>query len=130
MKKCPVEALTKRGNLRYLDLLRQISRNNKKVMTEAEKVVWTRLLRKRQLGYKFLRQKPIGRFVVDFYCSKLLLAIEIDGGIHEKGKFRDRERDRYLAQRGIRTIRFKNEEVLGDLSMVKRKLDDMVKTPL
>jgi len=73
-------------------------------------------------GFKFSRQKPINRFILDFYCSKLNLAIEIDGGSHIKKKANDILRDKFLSQIGIQTIRFTNEEILSDLGNVKQKI--------
>jgi len=72
---------TNRGHIRYLEELRELSRMNRNNPTEAEYIMW-QFLRKNK--YKFVRQKPILRFIVDFYCKKLLLAIEIDGEIHNK----------------------------------------------
>ena len=57
----------------------------------------------------------IGRFILDFYCSKLLLAIEIDGDIHDNRKNYDEGRGLYLEQRAIKTVRFRNEEVLNNI---------------
>jgi len=80
------------------------------------------VLSKRILGYKFLRQKPIDQFILDFYCSKLLLAIEIDGGYHLSQKKLDHERDIKLSMIGIKTIRYTNDEVLKSLSLVSENL--------
>ena len=70
----PTEARTKLGNLKYLDALRELSRKNRKNPTKSEKIFW-KLLSYQKIGFKFLRQKPIGKFIVDFYCSKLKLVI-------------------------------------------------------
>ena len=80
------------------------------------------VLSKRILGYKFLRQKPIDQFIIDFYCAKLLLAIEVDGGYHLGQKRLDRERDIKLSMIGIKTIRYTNDEVLKSLSLVSENL--------
>ena len=120
------EFKTKRGNIKYLESLRRLSRINRKNPTDAEFVMW-QFLRKNNFGYKFTRQKPILRFVLDFYCSKLLLAIEIDGGSHNKKQNYDLERDRYLSGLNIKTIRFTNEEVLNGFEKVKEKLLTLIK---
>lgn len=73
-------------------------------------------------GFKFSRQKPINRFILDFYCSKLNLAIEIDGGSHINKKDNDSSRDKFLKQIGIQTIRFTNEEILYDIEKVRQKI--------
>lgn len=114
----PEEVRTKRGNLKYLDELRQLARNNRNNPTEAEKTMWN-ILRNKKLGFLFLRQKPMGKFILDFYCSKLMLAIEVDGDSHDNKKYLDKQRDLYLEQRGIKTIRFTNEEILNDIEKVK-----------
>lgn len=123
--KAPEESRTKIGNLKYLEELRTLSRNNRKNPTISEKIFW-KLLSYKKLNLKFLRQKPMGKFILDFYCSKLLLAIEIDGDSHDNKKYLDKERDLYLERRGIKTIRFKNQEILSDLDLVKSKLLIMI----
>lgn len=115
---CPEQARTKRGNLRYLDELGLLARRNRNKPTKAELLIWNEVLRKGKTGYLFLRQKPIGRFILDFYCSKLLLAIEIDGDSHNKRENRDEGRDLYLEQRGVKTIRCTNSDVLGNIERV------------
>ena len=107
----PEESRTQIGNLRYLEDLRQLSKNNRKNPTTSEKLFW-KLLSYKKLNLKFLRQKPVGRFILDFYCSKLLLSIEIDRDSHDKKMNYDQGRDLYLEQRGIKTIRYKNDDVL------------------
>jgi len=112
---------TNRGHLRYLEELKQLSIKNRQNPTEAEYIMW-RFLRKNKYGYKFVRQKPIFRFIVDFYCRKLLLAIEIDGGSHNKKKNYDTERDKYLVNANIKTLRFTNDEVLNNFDSVLKRL--------
>lgn len=122
--KVPEEARTSIGNLKYLEELRILARNNRKNPTEAEKIFWKRL---KKYKYPFLRQKAIYRFILDFYCSKLLLAIEIDGGIHNNRKNYDDGRDDLLNKIGIKTVRFKNEEVLENIDEVFKKLEKIMK---
>ena len=111
-----------RKNVRYLSELTEMARNNRNHPTPAEKLIWDSLLKNRQMGYIFLRQKPIGRFILDFYCSELSLAIEIDGDSHIEKVGRDQLRDAYLNSIGIKTIRFTNEEVLNNIENVRSKL--------
>lgn len=122
----PEEARTKQGNLRYLEQLRILARNNRQNPTPAENKIW-QWLRRRQLQFKFLRQKPIGKYILDFYCSKLLLAIEVDGDSHDPKKFSDQNRDLYLEQRGIKTVRYENEDISGSLQQVKLNLIKTIK---
>jgi len=123
----PIEAMTKRGNFKYLEDLKQLARQNRKNPTKSELLIWNVVLKNKQTGYLFLRQKPIGRFILDFYCSKLLLAIEIDGDSHNRKQNSDKSRDLYLEQRKIKTIRFKNEEVLNLIEEVKLTLEKIIK---
>ncbi len=97
------------GAIKYLEKLKRLARNNRNNPTAAEKMFWQVL---RKYPYTFLRQKPLGRFIADFYCSKLLLIVEIDGDAHDLRKYMDKERDEYFQIRGIKTIRITNEQVL------------------
>jgi len=121
-----IEAKTKRGNIKYLDRLREIARNNRRNPTQAEFIMW-QYLRRNKFGYKFTRQKPMFRFVLDFYCSELLLDVEIDGDSHDYKKNYDEERDKYLEKVNIRTIRFTNDEVLTDFLKIKNLLLPLIK---
>lgn len=128
-KKIVCEALDPRGSVRYLSQLKLLSRENRKNPTEAEKIIWQELLMKNKTGFKFLRQKPINRFIVDFYCSQLNLAIEIDGGYHQKNKNYDESRDKFLKQIGINTIRVTNDEILKNIEDVKKKIMSLINPP-
>ncbi len=111
--------IARRGHLKYLEELRGLSRENRKIATRTENIVWYQILCDRKTGYNFLRQKPINRFILDFYCKEILLAIEIDGSSHNKRLNYDFERDLFMSNLNIKTIRFKNEDVLNNLNMVK-----------
>jgi len=76
-------------------------------------------------GYTFNRQKPLGNFIVDFYCKPLNLVIEIDGGYHfkERQKIKDRERQTLLEAMGLHFLRFHDEEVRKDMNVVLRKIE-------
>ena len=80
--------------------------------TDAERRLWYYLRHRRLSGYRFRRQVPIGRFVVDFACIRARLIVEIDGGQHAESIVEDLERTLYLARAGFRVIRFWNDEVL------------------
>ena len=84
------------------------SRELRSSMTDAEIRLWSKLRRKQVHSLQFCRQKPIGNFIVDFYCPKARLVIEIDGGQHyqEQGMDRDAARDSYLRGLGLEVIRF------------------------
>lgn len=88
--------------------------------TDAEKTLW-RELRNRKFGsYKFRRQHPVDRYVIDFYCAKARLAIELDGGGHNyRGReIHDRARTKLLASQGISVLRFWNHQVHKELDSV------------
>ena len=89
-------------------------------MTDAEIALWVKLRRKQLHGLQFYRQKPLGNFIVDFYCPAARLVIEIDGGQHyeQDGRIRDGLRDDYLENLGIRVLRFSNLDVLKNMEGV------------
>ena len=113
---------TEHGCVRYWSDLTQMAKLNRKNPTEAEKVMWDEYLSNDKTGFRFLRQKPIHRFIVDFYCVKLSLAIEIDGSSHNKKKGNDEMRDKFLYQVGIETIRFTNEQIINDIENVNNEI--------
>lgn len=88
-------------------------------------MVWHRLKGNR-LGVKFRRQHVINRFIVDFYCPKLGLVIEIDGKIHDIQFGRYRERDSILTGLGCQIVRFSNEEVLHSPKAVVQKIRNKI----
>ncbi|MDQ5768227.1 endonuclease domain-containing protein [Thiothrix subterranea] len=99
----------------YHDNLVALARVNRKNPTPAEYKMWSEILRRRQLtGFKFLRQKPIDGYIVDFYCATLALAIEIDGDSHADKMEYDTERTRILNAYDLQIIRYTNDEVLGN----------------
>ncbi|MEE4350048.1 MAG: endonuclease domain-containing protein [Pacificimonas sp.] len=84
-------------------------------MTPPEVHLWQHL-RLRPYGLKFRRQHPIGRYVADFYCHPLKLAVEVDGETHAHGTQpeRDMNRDRFFAETGVATVRISARDVLAD----------------
>ena len=86
--------------------------------------MWSRIRGKQLKGMQFYRQKPIGGCIVDFYCPKAELVIELDGGQHysEEGKERDIRRDEYMADMGLRVLRFSDREVFENLQAVIEKI--------
>ena len=89
-------------------------------MTDAEVALWAKLRRRQLNDLQFRRQKPIGNFIVDFYCPSANLVIEIDGGQHytQEGQAYDAERDTDLRSLGLEVLRFSNIDVLGNLDGV------------
>jgi len=92
--------------------------------TEAEKLLWQALKNRKCAGLKFRRQHPFGWFVLDFYCHERALAVEVDGGIHKNRdvKRHDINRTSELENMGVRVIRFTNEEVIGEIEEVLKKI--------
>jgi very-short-patch-repair endonuclease len=80
--------------------------------TDAERRLWYYLRDRRLSGYRFRRQVPLGRYVVDFACIRARLIVELDGGQHADSVIEDLERTKYFARGGFRVIRFWNDEVL------------------
>jgi len=97
-------------------------------MTDAEQLLWYCLRRKQLGGFRFRRQHPFERFVLDFYCCEAKLAIELDGGQHNEPdvKIRDKERTELLSCHGIHVLRFWNNEVFANLEGVLQKVYDML----
>lgn len=104
---------------RYSQNLIPVARKLRREMSDAEKKHWS-VLRGKQLGSKFRRQVPFGKYVLDFYCHEEKLDIELDGSQHytEEGKACDTIRDQRLQEQGIEVVRFSNLEVLQNIDSV------------
>jgi very-short-patch-repair endonuclease len=91
------------------------ARSLRNEQTRAEAKLW-RVLSNRQLGgWKWKRQVPRGRYIVDFYCAEASLVVELDGGQHASQAVYDARRTRELEETDLRVIRFWNNEILGNL---------------
>ena len=114
--------------LLYNDRLKPYSQNLRKNMTDAEKALWLKLRSKQIKGYQFYRQKPLGRFIVDFYCPTGELVIEIDGGQHysDEEKAKDSQRDSYLESIGLHVLRISDREVIDNMNGVLEKIWSMM----
>jgi very-short-patch-repair endonuclease len=99
------------------------AREMRRQPTPAEQKLWT-VLRGSKLGVRFRRQHPVGRFILDFWCAEAKLAVEVDGGVHDEDEQREQDAHRtaLLDQHGYQVVRFRNEEVLHDLSSVEARL--------
>ena len=89
-----------------------LARQMRRIPTSAEREVWGILRNRRCLGLKFRRQVVVDGMIVDFYCARPRIVLELDGAVHESTatKERDLARDRLLEARGIRVVRLRNEE--------------------
>ena len=104
-------------NPKHSKKLRQHLRNN---MPRTEVLLWNRIKGKQILGYKIRRQYGVGNYVIDFYCPKLKLGIEIDGDSHftVKGLNHDRIRNNYIAGKGIELLRVTTTEIYDNMDGV------------
>jgi very-short-patch-repair endonuclease len=93
----------------------------RKQATFPERLLWSRL-RRRQLGTAFVRQQPIGRYIVDFYCPAFGLILELDGHSHDGRARYDAHRENVLRGRGYHIIRFSNDVVLRDVDTVVEQI--------
>ncbi len=117
--------------LRNDPTLKERRRKLRRDQTDAEKALWGHLRNKRFHGMKFFRQYSVGPYVLDFYCSTLRLAIELDGGQHNLGQSmkRDAIRSEYLKAQGIEVIRFWNNDVLLNMEGVLAALELRITPP-
>lgn len=92
--------------------------------TPAEKILWRRISKNKIKRLRFLRQYGVGSYVIDFYCPKIRLGIELDGSVHkeEENKIYDRDREKFLENLDIEIIRFWNDDVLNNIENVQDKL--------
>ena len=106
------------------------AKNLRKNMTKEERHLWYDFLR--SYPVKFLRQKILGKYIVDFYCAEAKLIVELDGSQHyeEKEMKYDTERTNYLEQYGIRVLRIPNNEVSRNFSGVCEYIDLAVRQSL
>ena len=109
--------------------LKQRRRELRNNMTKAEVFLWLELKGKKLGGYKFRRQHSIEIYVVDFYCTKVKLAVEIDGATHitDEEIEKDKQRQSIIEKYGIHFLRFTNEEIFEDRINVLDKILNKVK---
>jgi very-short-patch-repair endonuclease len=113
--------------LPYNNKLNGRARELRDNMTLAEKKLWYEFLRNHE--YIFLRQKPIDNYIVDFFCPKLKLVIEIDGETHitEEDKKYDEKRTRILEKYGLKILRFWNDDVLNGVDIIGEIIDNEIR---
>lgn len=102
-------------------------------MPRAEVILWSKLKDKGLKGYKFRRQYSVEGFVIDFYCPKIKLAVEVDGDSHftEGADTRDKERQAIIESFGITFLRFTNKEIYENTDGVLNKImEHLPKPPL
>ena len=104
-------------------ILKDNARENRKQMTEGERVLWNEL-RAKKTGYRFLRQHAIGEYIVDFVCLERKVIVEVDGGYHAEAlqQMMDTQRQSWLESKGYFVLRFTNEQVEFDTEAVVKEI--------
>ena len=112
--------------LPYNKNLKELARDLRKNMTDAERRLWSKIRRKQLKEFQFYRQKNVGDFIVDFYCPAAKLIVEIDGGQHysEENIVKDEARDSFLNDLGFRIFRFLNSDVFNNMEGVAERIYD------
>ncbi len=90
------------------------ARELRKSATDAEQRLWQNLRSRQMNGYKFRRQAPIGKYIVDFLCKEAKLVVELDGSQHCLQEEHDQRRTDYLISHGYRVVRYWNNQVLQE----------------
>lgn len=111
-------------NAKSLKAYARQMRNNS---TKGEIKFWCELIRKRKSGYQFYGQFTIHKYIVDFYCAKLKLVIEIDGTSHDDKKEYDARRTKYLEGLGLKVIRYNDLMVLKNFHNVEGDFGEQIK---
>ncbi|WP_109077943.1 endonuclease domain-containing protein [Aggregatibacter kilianii] len=106
---------------KYLKVNAQKLRANQ---TDAENKLWQRINRDQLLDFRFNRQKPLLNYIVDFYCAKAMLIIELDGSQHYEPEYQEKDalRDAELASLGFTVMRFSNDEVMLEIESVVEQI--------
>jgi very-short-patch-repair endonuclease len=105
----------------------QRAKELRRAMTPAERLLWQEV-RAKKLGVRFRRQQIIAGFIVDFYCHKAALVVEVDGDIHDLQQEEDARREKALRDMGLRIVRFRNDEILKNLSRVVERMKELALT--
>ena len=108
--------------LPYNPKLVPLAKKLRKNSTLSEILLWQHLKKKQFQGYDFHRQKPIGNYIVDFFCPELLLVVEIDGSSHRFPDQADTKRQRKPESMGVRVVRFADQAVKQEMDQVLREL--------
>lgn len=115
--------------VRYNPKLKELARKLRNNSTKSEVKLWRCLKGKKMLRYDFHRQKPIGNFILDFFCNKLKLAIELDGYTHTFEEVADNDKIKYekLKEHGISLLRFHDEDVMNNIDGVVEVILDFIR---
>lgn len=112
----------------YNPRLKELARQLRNDSTHAEIRLWLELKGKKMMGYDFHRQKPLGNFIVDFFCYELDLCIEVDGASHDSVKVqeKDKRKEDCLKSLGLNVLRFTDREVYRDMGNVLREVEGYI----
>ncbi|MBS9463839.1 endonuclease domain-containing protein [Flagellimonas sp. HMM57] len=116
--------------IKYNPKLKELARQLRNNATKAEIFLWQKLKRNQMYGYDFHRQKPIDQYIVDFFCNKLRLAIELDGYSHQITEVweKDVKKTKCLNELGINILRFSDYQVMNEMENVLRAIEDYIVT--
>lgn len=114
--------------IKYNPKLKELARELRRNATKSEIGLWQKLKRDQMHGYDFHRQKPIDEYIVNFFCNKLRLAIELDGYSHqlEETWKKDVIKAKRLNELGIQVLRFSDDQVLNDMDNVLRVIEECI----
>jgi len=110
----------------YNHYLKEISRKLRNNSTLGEILVWNELKGHKMRGYQFMRQKPIKKYIVDFYCSKLKLIIEVDEESHYSKPEKDKKRQNELESLGLSFLRFDDLDIKFKMEEVLEKIKNWI----
>ena len=110
----------------YNPKLKELARKLRKNMTLSEVLLWNQLKKKKMKGYDFHRQKPIDNYIVDFFCPKLKLIIEIDGEVHKYKGENDEKRQNRLETLGFHFLRFNNIDVKKNMKDILVSIENWI----
>ncbi len=121
--------LLKKEKIKFIEYNRgyiDYAKENRKNSTKVERIFWWMVKTRKFLWYKFRRQKVIWPFILDFYCSELLLWIELDGWYHNNRIDYDRYRDSKISKKWIRVVRFRNEDIEKNIEWLMDELAEII----
>ena len=113
--------------LPYNPKLKERARQMRNNPTKAEEKFWRELIKNKKAGYQFYRQKPLYHYIVDFYCAKLKLVVEIDGSSHDGKEEYDESRDDLLKGYNLIIIHYTNDDVLERFELVRENFCKQIK---
>ena len=122
----PRGTMKRREIIPYNPKLKELARKLRNNSTFTEIMLWNYLKKKQVRGYDFDRQKPIGNYIVDFYCKDLNLAIEVDGESHYGREGRDKLKDKRLNELGVSVLRFDDRDIIYKLDKVIESIEDWI----